>query len=196
MKVLWLKIYLWLAIIAPAYGLDTISNAVEHKLDDTNTRISFEVDTTWHLVKGKTNGITGRLWRETPGDDASIRAEIKIPVASFDTDSESRDKELRSSMAAEQFPNVSLNVEQIDRACMPASLGSSESCAGQMTASLTIRDVRKELKLPYQLKKGPKGLEVSGSVAFEWLAFHVKDPSILIARVHKEVLVRYVCTIK
>jgi len=77
------------------------------QLSDTNTTVTFEVDSTWHLVEGKTAGIHGRVWLENQADTNSINIEVSLPVARFDTDRESRDEKLRTVMYAQRYPEVS-----------------------------------------------------------------------------------------
>lgn len=155
-------------------------------LDDTKTTVTFNVDTTWHLVEGKTGKIRGRLWLENAKDFQSVRGFVELPVASFDTDNTSRDKELRSVMAAVEFPMVRFDIIQIDSLCDPSTL-KEDGCHATLRGSLTIRDVKKELSTPILVTRTSKGFNVTGSFKFLWADFHVEDPSILIARVHDEV---------
>lgn len=181
------------ALVLPA--LAWAAQAASQSLNDDTTQVSFEVDTTWHTVEGKTSGITGRIWREPTDGAGGIRAEVHIPVAKFDTDNASRDEELRSVMDAAHFAEVLLQINSVDPACHPGALVDG-GCDGVAQGALTIRGVAREIRLPCHLDKGPQGAKLSGQLSFEWGAFGVEDPSIIIAKVHKDVLVRYACEVK
>ncbi len=160
------------------------------ELNDRNTTVQFEVDSTWHLVHGETSGISGRCWLEEPGNPFSVRAEIHFPVARFDTASESRDERMREVMGAESFPEVRLMVHSFSSKCREADfLG--RNCPGELGASLTIRDVSQSLTLPIELVRSEQGFTLSGETHLTWSEFGVEDPSILIARLAPQVVVHY-----
>ena len=158
---------------------------------DDNTRVSFEVDSTWHLIKGKTSGLTGRVWLEDEKDPLSIRAEISFPVAKFDTGSSARDREMRTVMAANEFPSVHVNVLRAARDCPPDKVSADAPCESTMHGTLSIRGTTREVTLPYVIRRNAGGFEVSGLFPFAWAAFGVEDPSILIAKLDPTVTVKF-----
>lgn len=160
------------------------------EVNDGNTQVSFSVDTTWHMVHGKTAGLSGKVWLADPKDPSSVHAEIHLPVASFNTDSEGRDKKLRKVMAQEQFADVLLKIEALDGACTPEKV-TLEPCQATMSGSLAIRGLIRELRLPYSIKREGEHYRVSGDFTFQWADFGVEDPSILIAHVDKDVSIHY-----
>jgi polyisoprenoid-binding protein YceI len=161
-------------------------------LSTLNTSITFELDTTWHTVHGEAKQISGRAWLTTPADYKSVRLELTIPVSSLDTGSESRDEEMRDSMDAEAFPNISFVSEPLREVCAPAALAEGSSCPFAGSGTVTIRDVSRQVPLSGTISREPSGgFKVSGDTTLKWDEFGIKDPSILIAKVHSETKIHF-----
>lgn len=153
-------------------------------LSDSNTKISFEVDSTWHLVKGRTSGIVGELWsgRSERRELLPIKAKLEIPVAQFDTDGESRDKRMREVMDSEHSPKVILHVDSIMPKCSAEVFYGGESCEILIATRLIIRGREKPMNFRGDLLKIDGRAALTGEVSFSWADFGVEDPSILIAK--------------
>lgn len=161
-------------------------------ITDENVTVRFAVDSTWHLVEGKTSGLHGKIWLHDPSDPLSIRIDAGIPVARFDTERESRDEKLRKVMHAEQFPEVRFSGQKaspLGGACEPSMLMDGAMCRLDIEGELRIGAVSKTVVLPVEVKKSAKGLVVEGELALEWADYGVEDPSILIAKLDKTVRV-------
>ena len=161
-------------------------------LGPSNTSLGFEVDTTWHTVHGVVHEVQGRAWLEAPADYRSIRVEVRMPVKSFDTDNTSRDEEMRESMQSDQFPEVSFTLDRIETICNPQEMREEVPCQFHTGGSLKIRDVEKPAAIEaFIQRQGSGGYVVEGDSVVNWLSFGVEDPSILIARVDKEVHIHF-----
>ena len=160
-------------------------------LNDNNTTVTFEVDSTWHLVHGTTRGVSGKVWLESPKDFRSIRAELSLPVKSFDTDSESRDERLLEVMAAEQFPNVSFVANAAPNLCDPTTVTESSPCKADLLGTLTIRNVAKPVAIPVTVESKAGHYTIKGALSVQWADFGVEDPSILIAKLDPTVVVSF-----
>lgn len=156
-------------------------------LNDSNSKITFEVDSTWHMVHGKTNGLRGKAWLLDPNDPKSIRAELSLPVASFDTDSKSRNERLQEVMASEHFPEVKFNLTSVTDICDPDSLADHGQCPAHLVGDLIIRDHSKPVDVLATVTKTGDAFSIDGKLPFQWEEFGVEDPSILVARVDKTV---------
>jgi polyisoprenoid-binding protein YceI len=159
------------------------------ELNDQNTQVTFAVDSTWHMVHGVTSGLAGKVWLADPKNQASLKAEIRIPVARFNTDNASRDERLREVMAAKEYQEVVLRLNSGPDCSI--TQGELSECRGELLGSLEIRGVSKDLRLPYLIKKDGEHYLVSGELSLMWGSFGVEDPSILIARVDPEVTIKY-----
>jgi polyisoprenoid-binding protein YceI len=166
------------------------------RLSDHNLVVGFDVDTTWHWVHGQTSGIDGEAMLSAPDDPQSVAIEVKIPVANFDTDSSSRDSELRNVMAADKYPFVILNASGLTKGCTPAKVLAEGSCEDAMAAKIQIRAIKSDFLLPILMKKTKEGFSVEGSFNIKWPDFGVEDPSILVARVHKDVTIKFKVTLR
>lgn len=161
------------------------------QLNDQNTRISFEVDSTWHLVEGKTSGVSGAIWLADQGDPLSIRGDIKIPVARFNTDWESRDEELRHVMDIAHYPDVSFHLAGTQSLCKPDSLVEAASCTGELLGDLEIKSHRAPQAVGVQVRRDGDDFIVAGDFSINWSEFGVEDPSILIAKVQPQAKIMF-----
>jgi polyisoprenoid-binding protein YceI len=160
-------------------------------LDDSNTSITFVVDSTWHTVHGSTKGVKGHVELENPKDPLSVRAELSIPVSFFNTDGESRDDRLREVMASALFPTVSFTSSRLSESCAPQKVAAASRCEGTLRGILKIRDVQKEIGLPVTITTDKDHFIVQGELPIRWADFHVEDPSILIAKLDPTVTITY-----
>ncbi len=167
------------------------------ELSDENVTVTFKVDTTWHMVDGKTSKLSGKSWLSNPKDPKSVNLDLTLPVALFDTDSESRDESLRESMAAKTYPEVKVHAAGVPDLCAPSHLDAPQAvCSGNIPVQLTIRSTTQQMELPYTLRRNGDQYVIEGEKTFNWLSFGVDDPSIFIAKVKKDVTVRYQVTLR
>lgn len=164
-------------------------------ISDTNAHISFEVGSTWHLVKGKTNFVSGKAWLENLNDPKSIRASITVPVQKFDTDSENRDKRLREVMSADSFPLVKLTVQNVEKICPVESVTTDTTCPIILNSVLNIRDQSKSIRVEAILERHNDDFVISGEFNLLWADYGVEDPSILIAKLDPKVTVHFQITL-
>ncbi len=161
------------------------------ELNDRNTSISFEIDSTWHLIHGKTSGIRGRVWLEEPNDPKSIHGDVSIPVSLFDTDNSSRDERLREVMNAKKFGDVTFSINLVEKLCLPQSLIPNEGCSGSATGSLSIGGHEEVVPLIFLVTRTLNGFTIVGTAVFSWRIFPIEDPSILVAQLDDDVKVSF-----
>ncbi|MFM1847793.1 MAG: hypothetical protein RL417_1267 [Pseudomonadota bacterium] len=181
----------WLCGSPPAFGVGEWQ--LPQEITDSNTKVSFEVDSTWHLVEGKTAGLHGRIWLENSADPLSVRIEAAIPVGRFDTDSKSRDEKLRKVMHAARYPEVIFRGRELtarEPGCNPAQIALGAGCKFEIGGELVIGAVSREVLLPIVAERTPEGFAVSGELEIEWADYGVEDPSILIAQLEPTVRIK------
>lgn len=163
-------------------------------VDDNNTKVTFDVDTTWHVVYGKTSKLSGTVNLGDESDLLSVNSEIHFPVKSFDTGWGLRNDSLYEHMQVDKFPEVVLKTKGLGEQCTPSAVAAG-SCKSTVQAELTICDVTKEI--PLDLNIEDKGAEylVSGKYSFKWAEYNVKDPSIIAASVDPVVRIQYSVTV-
>ncbi|MCB0328657.1 MAG: YceI family protein [Bdellovibrionales bacterium] len=156
------------------------------ELSDTNTHVRFELDSTWHLVKGATSHISGKVELTDPSDPTSVQVSISIPVKYFDTDSSSRDKELREVMFAADHPFVKFEGAKLKNLCTPAKVLKDGSCIDILVGNLSIAKKTASVELPITISATKeRDFVISGKLPIAWAEYGVEDPSIFIARVDK-----------
>lgn len=158
-------------------------------LSNANTKIQFEVDSTWHKIVGKVKEVNGEAWLSNENDPNSIRAKIIFPVVGFDTDSESRDEELRHDMHADVYPNVEFELLRVNDICLDLDQGIV--CNIALLGNLIISGVQKEVVIPGSLFLDKGVYKVSGSFPVKWAEFGVEDPSILIAKLDPIAFIKF-----
>lgn len=158
-------------------------------LGDQNTEIEFTVDSTWHTVHGKTSGVVGKLYLATPSDSGSVRGEIAVPVASFDTDSSRRDARLKEVMNSGNFPKVEYKISGADITCSPQSVTELLSCSILLHGNLRIKDANRPWDITSTLISQNDEYIFQGTGSLRWNDYGVADPSIFIAKLSADVLV-------
>lgn len=160
-------------------------------LDDSNTKVSFMVDSTWQTVNGTTKNLNGSVVLRDKNDPLSIVVDLKIQVKTFDTDWDSRDEKLQECMASDVYPVASFISTRLSDSCKPALLDIAGRCSGTLTGTLTMRDVSKEVALPVSITKEADRYVISGAIPVRWAEYNIEDPSILIAKLDPVVTISY-----
>lgn len=177
------------------------------ELNDNSVKVKFEVDSTWHLIKGTTSGLTGKIERqvETPGD---IAVTLSLPVVKFNTEKEARDERMREVMAEPEFPQVTVtargSIAECDQRyaevascrddsaeCAGRLLPGTIFCSGTLYGEISIRGVSKPIVLDFKVEPTEGGFKIAGQQLLKWSDHNVEDPSIFIAKLKREVLISY-----
>lgn len=167
------------------------------EVSDQNVQVNFELDTTWHVVHGKTSDIKGKAWLADAANPKSVNVTLEIPVAKFNTDDSDRDETLREVMAADKFANVVFTATGLSGNCTPELTMKNGSCQDKLISSLKIREIKMPIELPVDITYENDTYKVSGKFPITWAEYGVEDPSIfLIAKVEPIAEVNFVVTLK
>lgn len=162
------------------------------ELSDTNTKVRFELDSTWHLVHGSVSGIEGRIALGERGRFDELVLSLSLPVAKFDTENSTRDKKMRRVMSAAEYPRVSFTGGTLQHGCTPSRVLTEGECKDSLSGKLTILATTLPVELPTLIKAASEGgYVITGSLPIDWAFFGVEDPSILIASVDPIVTIFY-----
>jgi hypothetical protein len=164
-------------------------------LSDDNTKVSFELSSTWHDLHGSSSRITGRVWLDNEQDSLSIRAIINFPVSQLSTGGEMRDERMFEVMDSDHHHFVTVAIDSILPQCQAKGFALGESCSVVLSARLSIRGNERALSLPGIMSRDNDSAKLSGSVKFSWVDFGVEDPSILVAKLDPEMQVSYSVTV-
>ena len=160
-------------------------------LNDSNTAVSFVVDSTWQTVNGTTRDLAGSIALKDKNDPLSIVVDLKIQVKTFDTDWDSRDEKLQECMASDRYPVVSFTSQRLSETCKPSVIDIAGKCSGTLRGTLTMRDVTKEVALPVEIVKERGAYQISGTLPVQWADYNIEDPSILIAKLDPIATISY-----
>jgi len=125
-------------------------------------------------------------------DDGTVAPlEIVVPVASMDTDNDSRDKKMREMFDAEHFPNVVGRFAGGQLAEMRAALANAAAGQGTVPLTLVIRDVEVPVQATVtQLIDNDRTFSFDLSYALSLATCRLEAPSVLgLIRVGDEVKV-------
>jgi polyisoprenoid-binding protein YceI len=159
-------------VLAAVLGASSLAlGADTYKIDGVHTSANFAVK---HMglstVHGRFTDVSGSIvLDEKAPENSSVTAVIKS--ASVNTDNEMRDKDLKSDnfFNAEKYPEIRFQSTTIRK------LGGDKYVA---VGKLTIRDVTREVEIPFTLAQGktPKGeqkLGVDAALTVNRLDYHV-----------------------
>lgn len=210
------RVFLLLALHSSLFGLDgfssrraeaeenldtqaTVSLALPMDISDQNTSATFQVDSTWVMVHGKTKGLSGKVFLGDPADIRTMQGEILFPVSSFDTDNSRRDDHLREVMSVDRFPLVRFKVTSLAMSegdvNKMRTMKPGDFCSGVVHGELTITNVSKPLEIPLRIVRKDAVFEAQGKHSLQWAEYNVEDPSFLLAKLHKTVSVEFVIQI-
>lgn len=191
-----LKIGLWsllfLVSLSPAQAEDW---PLPFAINDANTAVKFEVDSTWHLIHGTTKNIDGRVWCEAGSNPCAVRFEVSLPVSEFDTENSSRDKRMREILRSAQYPTVSFRSSKIDKLPLPGEISDGIEYPIAIQGIISINGNQRPLQLQGMLVRRDDLFEVRGDGTLSWKDFNVEDPSILIAKLDPTVVLHFNLTL-
>lgn len=189
-----MRCFLTLAFIvlcAPSGGARADYWNLPQDVTPANASIKFEVDSTWHLIEGKAKNFSGKFWLADQKDPQSVKGNIRLPVSGLDTDSESRDEEMRTVMNEALHPYVEFTFLELEApGCDPLTLSEASPCRARSSGDLKINGVTKRVTLETSIARRDLSYQVSGTTVIRWADFKVEDPSILIAKLHDEVKIQ------
>ena len=160
-------------------------------IHDSNTSVSFVLDSTWRTINGTTKDLVGSITLKDKKDPLSIVVDLTIKVQTINTDWDGRDETLQECMASDQYPTVSFTSQRLSDNCKPSVIDISSRCSGNLTGILTMRDVTKEVTLPVEITKELDFYRIQGTLPLQWAEYNIEDPSILIAQLDDTVNISY-----
>lgn len=133
--------------------------------DDKNTNITFESETDFETILGRTHTVTGQVVADLEAGTASV--EVRVPVVSLDTGIELRNKHLQSGdwLDAKKNPEirfVSTTARQL------------EDGSWEIAGDFTLRGVTKPITVRARVKPIPaEAAKAAGLGKGDWLRVSV-----------------------
>jgi polyisoprenoid-binding protein YceI len=131
------------AVFLLAASANVVSAADKYELDTSHTSVEFAVK---HMVistvKGAFSDVTGTILYDEK-DITKSSVDVLIKVASVNTNNEKRDEHLKSAdfLDAGKYPDITFKSKQVQK--------TDEGLV--LTGILTIRDVSKEVSMPFEI---------------------------------------------
>lgn len=149
------------------------------KVDPTATKITAAVAEPMAMIRGSATGTFKVVSGEVQGDPKSIadtgRVALAINAASYTTDSESRDQDVKqNALEVDKYPTISFNGDGF-----PEVTKNGERAAKlRLLGKLTLHGVTKEIVLPLAAHIDGQGRFIAdGSYTLRFEEFGVKRPS-------------------
>jgi len=149
------------------------TNATEWAIDKAHSNLNFSVTHFFTPVNGKFHDYNAEVYFD-PNNLGESSINVEVMVNSIDTNNEKRDGHLQSDdfFNAEEYPQMTFTSNRI------TSEGDNEFVAH---GTLTIKDVTKEIELPFTLlgiqdnpmKEGTKVAGIKGSLSIDRTDFDV-----------------------
>lgn len=158
-----------------------------------NTTIKFNLDTTWHMVKGKVGQIKGQIKLGDTSDVTSVTIDAAIPVSSLNTNNSWRDERMLEVLESTKFPEIKIHAQQLRLKCTPEKVqnDAQHRCRDKLNGRLTIKDVTQDITLPIIISLEDGHYVISGQLPIMWKTYGIEDPSIMIATVYDTVKVKF-----
>lgn len=185
-----LSLLLALAPLSPALADTSQAWNLPKALDEKNTRIAFDLFTTWENFLVTTKAY-GQAWLDDPRNSQSVRLEVHLPVTSFAADDPDIDEDIWDAMGSSSFPEVVFKSTEINDLCPPHEVDGGKECHGMMHGTLCIRDTKRQVDIPYGIRRDGKGYRIFGKLPVDWSLFGVKDLSNFFYTVEKTVIVDF-----
>lgn len=153
-------------------------------LDPATSRVTFTLAATGHTVAGEMKVLEGAVEFEPTGGAASGR--IVVDARSANTGNTGRDEKMhREVLETHKFPHFELEVAALQGTL--AERGTSELV---LEGTIALHGVRKPIRVPLEVVRSGDRLGAEGSFVVPYVAWGLKDPSVFVLRVAKEVTVQ------
>lgn len=151
----------------------------EANIDGKHSSITFELDSTWHIVYGVAQEYSGKIIFDDPISPTQVTGKIEIKAGSLTTELTMRDNTLHDfSLEAKKYPLITYTITRYS--------------ANELMGELTIKDVTKPVSLKLTSEKKGSYIEHTGIAIIDWSDYNVGDPSFFLATVDKKVTIKVI----
>jgi polyisoprenoid-binding protein YceI len=153
-------------------------------LDTAASQVSFTLDTTFHEVHGTVPLVGGEI-RFDPATGAAS-GEIVVDGTQAKTGNDKRDRKMHEEvLETERFPRITFRLERVE-----GPIAASGPSTIRISGVLTLHGADHPMTLEAKLEAN--GDRVSGSLEMQvpYVEWGMKDPSFLVARAAKTVVVK------
>jgi len=143
---------------------------------DDGSRVHFNIRNFGIKTGGQLSGLKGEILFFTT-DLTACSFQVTVDVSTIDTDSDSRDRSLRSDeyFDAEKYPQITLVSTKIDRT------NKTDQGYYYFTGNLTIRGVTKQVAFPFRAEKVNNDYLFTGEFTLNRIDFGVGSSSAVLS---------------
>ncbi len=167
----------------PAFSGEIVNLTLTPK----NSSIGFKLDSTFQLVHGNAPKFEGKVQIPKNLNPDEFYVEVNIPVKDMETANEKRDKTMHNfCFEMEKYPEIRFESTAFKE--LPAKPRKDVDFEFTLMGNLTIKGITKSIAIPVTIKSKENSFHASGTVTLNYLKdFNIKDPSVFILRVAKQV---------
>lgn len=173
-----------LALAAAVYGTEAKSTRrAVIELEPTNSEIDFDLDGFPHQVHGKFKLVSGKI--EVDPTSGELSGLIVVDTATGDSGNRLRDAEMRDSiLEVQRYPQIIFTPSQCQQAvAMP------DRFHGPVRGTLALHGIKQEIEIDSEVLLQGDEVKVSGHFVVPYVDWGLKDPSLWLLRVSKQVAV-------
>lgn len=170
-------------VLACALALPSAASADVLRLEPSSTTVQFTLGSTMHEVKGIFDLTGGEILFNPSTGEASGR--VMISALSGNTENEKRDKKMHNKvLESALFPEITFVPHHIEGTLQPQ--GQSDL---QLVGTMEIHGTGHDLVIPATVRMEQGRLTGTAQFTIPFVEWGLKDPSVFIFRVKKEVQV-------
>ncbi len=164
-------------LVAPA-GAQGRDGLLRFKINPAQSRITAGVKEPMAMIRGSAVGTFRVVSGEVQGNPETVRdtgrVEVVIDAASYTTDSDARDRDVReNTVEAQRFPTI-----RFESTGLSTMEGDRDAARLGLRKKLTLHGVTREIDVPVAAKLAPRGrLLAEGTYVFKFEEYGVKRPS-------------------
>jgi polyisoprenoid-binding protein YceI len=159
--------------------------ATKLTLDPAATRVVFSLGAALHTVRGTARMTQGEIVFDPTAGSAGGR--VDVDARSLRSGNDSRDRTMhREVLESERYPDIVLVPERLEGTVPEDGEGEREVV---LSGRLEIHGAAHPIRVPARVRVTGGRLTGTGSFTVPYVAWGMKDPSVFLLRVKKEVVV-------
>ena len=151
--------------------------------------MKFDVSAQLHMVHGESRSFTGTISGD-PADITTAKISVKLDPASFDTENEKRDKELREKcLETPKFPFIEFESTSI--AAEQKELKNGVPVQATVKGVLRMHGLEKEMTVPVTIRLDQDVLTAEGTMDIVLDEWQILRPNVMVVQLQNDVKVNF-----
>ncbi|HYE95823.1 MAG TPA: YceI family protein [Rubricoccaceae bacterium] len=159
-------------------------------IDPARSEIAYTGSSPLHDWTGRSRRASGTVTFDPAAPARGARIRVEAPVASFDSGSRARDREMRRATEAARFPTVAFQATAVQVQRWGAVAG-GQGGRWTLSGTLTFHGQTRPLRVEADVRYGGGVLTATGSFPVQLSAFGVERPRIVGLPIRDEITLRF-----